>query len=222
MPPFAPARARARGRVLMLAGGLHAALIGALLAEAARRPAVGEGARQAFVFVPVRLPPRDAAPAPLPPPPQATRPLAARPLPKVATITPPAADAPPPPVSAPVSDAAAPDPFALPAPAATPSLAERARRDEVKIARELAVPITPGALAPGRSKDFARAFQGKTFGFTVDRYVSPDGTSMTRQTRGNDVKCYIPEPYRPGIIPRSSERQREVNCAPEGSGWKRH
>ena len=221
--------------MLALAGGLHAALIGVLLAEAARRPPAGVGARQAFLLVPVPVrfpvhsPPRTAVPPPLPStqPPKAARairPSPARPSPQAAHVPAPAADDPAAPLAAPQSlshPATAPDPFA-PSPAATPSLAERARRDAARIARELGPQVAPGVLAPGGGKQFDRAFQGRTFGFTLDRYVSPDGTSMTRETRGNRVKCYIPEPYQPGIIPRSSERQREVNCAPDNAGWKRH
>lgn len=221
-----PRRPTSRVVGLALVAGLHAAVVGLLLADASRLPAAAPA--RAFLLVPLRaavptLPPTPAAPI-------AQRPRAPRPvfvpappvsLPPPVTATAfiePEPEAPPAP--------AAPDPFAVPAGPAAPSLAERARSSAGKIARELAqepsATAEAGALAGRRKQHFDRAWRGGSHGFTMDRYVSPDGTSVTRRTSRRGVSCYMPAPFQPSAIARSSERQQEVNCPPDDGRWQRH
>lgn len=228
MTATAPARPASRAVGVGLVAGLHAAVIALLLADTARQPGPATAAR-AFLLVPLRSP----APAVPPSAPASVRqrpvtalpaPAPARPLPAPPALAEPAPITPPPSSALPVQPPS-PDPFAAPAPPAPALLAERARASARGIARELAqeapAVLTPDVLAARRNKAFDRAFQGGSHGFTVDRYVSPDGTSVTRQTSRRGVSCYIPAPFQPSAIPRSSERQQRVNCPPDDERWQR-
>ena len=204
------------------------AVIALLLAEAARPPALPAGPARAFLLVPLRA---DRPVAPPPAAPQATsapaRPRRAAPPPAV-SVAPPSLPALPgtitlPPAAAPAGLPAPADPFA--APAAQPSLAERARSSAGKIARDLAREPgqpAPGALAARRNRHFDRPYEAGMHGFTEDRYVSPDGTSVIRRKSAGDVSCHMPEPYQLRAIPRSSSSERRINCPPDNAGWQRH
>ncbi|WBS02147.1 hypothetical protein OU994_28485 [Pseudoduganella sp. SL102] len=232
MTAAASLRHRSRAAGLGLAAGLHAAVIAVLLADAARPPALLPGPARAFHLVPLRAP-RPAEPPPAAPrrdPPTGRQHRAAA-RPPVSSLVPPSL--PPlagaitlPPPAAPVSPAmpvAPADPFG--APAAQPSLAERARSSAGKIARELAQ--EPGQrpqerLAARRNRHFDRPYERGMHGFTEDRYVSPDGTSVIRRKSSGEVSCHMPEPYQLRAIPRSSSSERRINCPPDNAGWERH
>ncbi|MBB3220776.1 hypothetical protein [Pseudoduganella umbonata] len=234
MTPAAVLCRPSRAAGLGVAAGLHAAVIALLLADAARPPTLPAGQARAFLLVPLRTqrpaepPPagarQDRAPA-------RQRHAAARPpiisplppaLPSLAgAITlPPAAPVAP---VAPVAPAAPADPFAEPA--AQPSLAERARSSAGKIARELAQEPgqrPQGPLAARRNRHFDRPYESGMHGFTEDRYVSPDGTSVIRRKSSGEVSCHMPAPYQLRAIPRSSSSERRINCPPDNAGWERH
>lgn len=230
MTPVAALRRPSRTAGLGVAAGLHAAVIALLLADAARPPTLPASQARAFLLVPLR-PQRPAEPPPAWPrqdrAPARQRHAAARPQampPASPPALPPLAGAitlPPP--AAPATATAPADPFAEPA--AQPSLAERARSSAGKIARELAQEPgqrPQGPLAARRNRHFDRPYESGMHGFTEDRYVSPDGTSVIRRKSSGEVSCYMPEPYQLRAIPRSSSSERRINCPPDNAGWERH
>ncbi|WP_143133282.1 hypothetical protein [Pseudoduganella namucuonensis] len=102
------------------------------------------------------------------------------------------------------------------------------KRDAGKIDRALrgSAPAAPLARPDSPQSRLERAFAGAArggfSGYTVDRYVSPDGVTITRRRTAKGVACYTNGPAKniSGALHRS-ERDQSVNCPPEGSVWSR-
>jgi len=110
--------------------------------------------------------------------------------------------------------AAEPSPSSLAARAiGSAGAADRALR-----ARDAPDPDTPTVVIRAeRTIQPDKQHRNRTHGFSVDRYVSPDGVSVTRQTNRDGVKCFIGASFAPRMLPRSTQA---VNCPPDDEAWQ--
>lgn len=101
---------------------------------------------------------------------------------------------------------------------------DRIKRDVAKIDRELhggQAASRPDFQQSRLERAFGRAYRGGSLGFTVERYVSPDGIVISRKTRANSATCYVNDSLSPSGQYQGSEHARPISCPPEGSGWQR-